>query len=210
MLMPKQCMVKLNSLTYSPWNPVNRIKKERLAPLVRSLDDIGQVQPIIITADNQIIEGHRRVAAAKLLDWKAIRAEVISEEMASEMKRVYASVNYTLAKHSGNDILGVWLSDADAVRPGQAKRLANIEASIGRQLLHRMYRAGLSSAVFTIAKRICDECDAPDKVADIIEWLMRFKCAGQVRKIMEGGHDPHVILKAARSDKPIKFKVAVA
>jgi ParB family chromosome partitioning protein len=47
--------------------------------LAKSMADIGQIHPIVITPKKDLVLGERRVAAAKLLGWDTIRAEVTSD-----------------------------------------------------------------------------------------------------------------------------------
>jgi len=50
--------------------------------LVLSIDEVGLLQPIIINSNNQILSGHRRFEAIKILDWDKVEVEVkdISED----------------------------------------------------------------------------------------------------------------------------------
>ena len=50
--------------------------------LVLSIDKVGLLQPIIINRNNQILSGHRRFEAIKILDWDKVEVEVkdISED----------------------------------------------------------------------------------------------------------------------------------
>src|SRR5215467_9676080 len=41
-----------------------------LTSLARSINDVGQLQPIVITPDRRLIAGQRRLEAVKLLGWK--------------------------------------------------------------------------------------------------------------------------------------------
>ena len=50
--------------------------------LVLSIDEVGLLQPIIINRNNQILSGHRRFEAIKVLEWEEVNVEVkdISED----------------------------------------------------------------------------------------------------------------------------------
>ena len=50
--------------------------------LVLSIDEVGLLQPIIINRNNQILSGHRRFEAIKILEWEEVNVEVkdISED----------------------------------------------------------------------------------------------------------------------------------
>lgn len=57
-----------------------RVRKDlgELDSLIQSIDEIGLLQPIGITKDNELIFGQRRVAACMLLGWEDIEAVVIN------------------------------------------------------------------------------------------------------------------------------------
>jgi ParB family chromosome partitioning protein len=58
----------------------NRIRKDmgNLTALADSMNRIGQINPIVITGNNTLLAGGRRLAAAKLLGWRTINAIVAS------------------------------------------------------------------------------------------------------------------------------------
>lgn len=61
--------VPIGELKDAPHNPPSRIKKENVQRLAQSIEQYGLVYPPAVSDDMQIIEGHRRVAACKLLGW---------------------------------------------------------------------------------------------------------------------------------------------
>ena len=65
-----------------------RLRKDLgdLTPLVNSLRKYGQLSPILIDPDYELIAGHRRLEAAKKLGWNTI--EVIIVESDSKLQKV--------------------------------------------------------------------------------------------------------------------------
>src|SRR3546814_13047741 len=47
-----------------------------LAPLLRSIERLGLLQPVTITPDGMLVCGHRRLAAVKQLGWPPLRVRV--------------------------------------------------------------------------------------------------------------------------------------
>lgn len=47
-----------------------------LAPLMRSIERLGLLQPVTITPDGVLVCGHRRLAAVKRLGWPTLRVWV--------------------------------------------------------------------------------------------------------------------------------------
>lgn len=150
-------IVPVSRLKPAAYNPHRRIEKANIAKLADSMDAFGLLQPISIMADYTIIEGHRRWAAAKQLGWKEIEANVFPME--TDLAQIYASVNVTMRPMSGNDALGVWLSNPRAVMPRTASNFQIMEDVIGKPLMKEVYKIGLSRAAFLLAKKVASYCD---------------------------------------------------
>jgi len=56
-----------------------RVRKELgdIEGLARSMDELGLLHPIVISANYQLLAGSRRLAAARLLGWTEIAATII-------------------------------------------------------------------------------------------------------------------------------------
>ena len=56
-----------------------RIRKDLgdIKPLAESMDSVGLIQPIVVSSENRLLAGRRRLAAAKLLKWKTIEARIM-------------------------------------------------------------------------------------------------------------------------------------
>ena len=69
----------------------DRVRKDlgNLDPLMQSLGRCGQLNPITVSRDLELIAGHRRLSAAQRLGWKMIDATVVdglTEERRLEME----------------------------------------------------------------------------------------------------------------------------
>ncbi len=200
-------LIPLKRLKDAKHNPANRISPKNLVALMDSMDMIGLLSPVTITADEEIIDGHRRVASAKALGWEDIECNIIEEDPSA----VYASVNSTPRKMVGSDALNVWLVNAVAVTTRLAMKFSAMNEVIGRPLVKRIADAGLSARVYDTAKRISRYCGDPSKetIKAVVKWLIETASIGQVMKALEAGHDPKIVMKAVRENKPIVFKIAV-
>lgn len=200
--------VRLKELKAANYNPPNRIEEERTKKLRASMEEIGLLYPILVTEKNEIIDGHRRVAVAKRLGWKTIAVIVAT----GDRDRIYADVNSVPAKTNGNDALGVWLRRQQAVTPRAQLVFQRIQEALGRPLMERMYKAGLSAATYRMAIHIARYCDSdtPDTIRRVVEWLMKFSLTFQARKAIEEGQSPKVLMKAIRSMRPIKMALSIA
>lgn len=207
MKLTQRHLMKVERLKFASHNPANRTKPDAVRVLADSMDKIGLIHPVTVTGDLRIIDGHRRVAAAKTLGWKEIECTVVE----GDPDEIYASINVTPRKMSGNDALGVWLANPKAVTSTQGQEFRRMQDVIGRGLMTRIYDQGLSKRVYQTARRIARYCDndTPETAQAIVGWLLEFAVIGQVMKAMEAGESPRLILDAVRRKKPIRMKLAV-
>ena len=201
-------MVSVADLKDARHNPPNRITAKNIKTLADSMESIGLLQPVTVTLDNEIVEGHRRVAAAKQLGWEKIEANIVKD---ADADAIYGSLNTTARKLSGCDALYVWLANSKAVVPSQARAFVEMNEQLGRPLVKELCKAGFSRRMFLTARRIARYCDAEDSetLQSVVRWMLTFPVAGQVMKAMEAGESPKTILSAVRSGKPIKLKLMV-
>lgn len=198
-------LIPLVRLKDAAHNPPARTLEKNLRELADSMDRIGLLHPVTVSRDWEIIDGHRRRAAARLLGWRDIECNVVEEDPAE----VYASVNPTARRLSGNDALSVWLVNKNAVPRASAARFEQMAAEVGLPLAKKIAKAGMSVRVWQTARRIARYCDSAE-VAAILDWLIDVATVGQVMKALESGVSAHVFLSAVRKGKPIVFRAQVA
>ena len=104
-----------------------RIRKDLgdLTSLIDSLRSHGLMNPVVITKNNELIAGHRRIASAKVLGWKSI--EVMVLDRISELEKLELEIEENVVR---KDFSGDELEDArerlDALKnPGILKRILN-------------------------------------------------------------------------------------
>ena len=201
--------VPLSQITKASHNPVNRTSPARIKRLVKSMGQLGQLLPILLDKDKTVIDGHRRLAAAHKLKWPRIEAIINGD---GDSDKIYAQINTdTVCKMTGNDALGVWLKNPGAVTPHTKKVFETMEVAIGLPLIREMYRMGLSSKTYRQAVQLANYCGVSlEVVPSIIQWMMKFNLSYQIRKAMEMGESPKLLLKSIQQMKPIKMKLQLA
>ncbi len=119
-----------------------RVRRELrdLEPLMESMRQYGQLNPIIINRRNELLAGERRLTAAQRLGWGAIDAVVLDREDEVEMLEIEMEEN--LAR---NDLTGEELADGysrlEKLRhPGLWRRFLNFLKRLWRRLFGRRRR----------------------------------------------------------------------
>ena len=105
-----------------------RIRKDLgdLTSLIDSLRSHGLMNPVVITKNNELIAGHRRIASAKVLGWESI--EVMVLDKISELEKLELEIEENVVR---KDFSGDELEDAMArlealKNPGILKRILNV------------------------------------------------------------------------------------
>lgn len=102
-----------------PWSRNARThSKKQVRQLANSMQEFGFTNPVLIDSEDNILAGHARVAAAKLLGFEAVPCLRI-EDMTSAQKRAYVLADNKLALNAGWDeqILGEELQALIAIDP---------------------------------------------------------------------------------------------
>lgn len=199
-------MVKLSVLRNAKHNPPNRTEPAAIKSLAASMDSLGQLMPIIVTASNVIVDGHRRVASAKSNGWKEIEATIVSDDKADE---IFGSANTTARKLTGHDALCVYRVNPNAVNDVTRAKFDEMAKVLGRPLFRLMIDKGYSQKVYMFAKRIAAYCESEDTetIRQSVEWLMLYPVTKQLEIAMANGEPPQSLLMAVRKGKPVKLRL---
>lgn len=204
--MPTVQTVKIKDIKKAPYNPPNR--ETAISTLVQSIQEVGLIVPVLVDQKNNLVDGHRRVAAFRKLGLDEIPALVVS----GDRSKLFSHVNANSAKFSGNQQLHIYLHDKEACGAKARCWLEEAEEVLGRNLLERMAKDGYSVSTYTTAKKVANEADKknPDTLRKIVKWMMHFNCAGTVHKALKAGTPVGIILAAVERHKPIRPKFDVA
>lgn len=98
--------VNLKDLNSIGYNPEVRTKKSNLKEMEASLKEFGQIAPLVISRDNVIIDGHRRVAAALNSGITSLWAVITDIDKATG----FSEANRTSRKMNGRELFEAWRS----------------------------------------------------------------------------------------------------
>jgi hypothetical protein len=194
-------LVAIKDIKSAPWNPPNRVEERRLRGLQQSIEDIGMIYPVILDENKNLVDGHRRVAISRRLGWKHVPAITIT----SEFEHAYGSIQLNQMKLSGNDILGVYLSNPNALIGSQRAKPAKIDERCGRKTLELLYKTGHTHTAFDYAMRLVRYLEGKVDVETAIRWLVKHSMAKVIRPLMAGGIPAKSLLAAITADRPIKI-----
>lgn len=93
-------LVPVETIVATPYNPKARTQDGvKLRRLADSVLRFGLIQPILITASRDLVDGNRRLAAARLAGMKLVECIVLPENVNKD--EVFCEVNTTAEKIGG-------------------------------------------------------------------------------------------------------------
>jgi hypothetical protein len=204
---PRVKLLRVADVKGADYNPARRTEVKRLKELMRSMSEIGLLYPILVDERNEVIDGHRRLACAKELGWETIPAIVVPATRGNR-DAIYASVNITAAKMTGNEMLTAWLGNTHAASPRSQKLFAEMNNVLGLPLVKQLAERGLSSRVYQTAARIGRYCGDPsaDFVRKATKWLIEVAVIGQAMKALERGVPGGELKTAITRMRPLRME----
>jgi hypothetical protein len=201
-------LVLISSLKPAKFNPPTRSKKD-INGMITSLTEHGQLQSISLDKSNGLIDGHRRVAAAKKMGWTQLLAVRLSGDPAA----VYAEINTQTKKHTGNDSLVIYLKNKHAVAKHVKTKADEALRILGRPLLQKLADAGMSLGPFVLARQIVTRAGLEGKKAEqaivaLVKYMFAKKNVYSVRQAHRTGSTLAFFLAAAAKNKDIRVKYA--
>ncbi len=94
-----------------------------LQPLMDSLQNHGQLNPVTLTRENELIAGHRRTLAARELGWKYIEAHIIDQSSEAEKLQLELEENVHRKDFSPEELLAGYRRLEKLLRPSIGTRI---------------------------------------------------------------------------------------
>ena len=176
--------VRLGDLKNHPKNSeIYELDNEPINDLADQMDKLGLQHPIIITDDNVIVSGHRRVKAANKLGWQEIDAEVKSFKNEMEILEFLVVSNLYRIKKSTAVLTreGRYLLEIEKVKAKERKMAAltnNLrkvpEDEMGRATEKVCKRIGMKKTNFETAEKLLSHYEKlkdPDEESFYVKML---------------------------------------
>ncbi len=108
-----------------------------LTSLKHSLDQHGLLSPIVITSDNVLVAGHRRLEAAKQLGWNTIAVRIIDQADESDQLEMEIEENTQRKNLSTDELAEAYLRLDKIKNPGLLRRIWRAIIAFFRRLFRR-------------------------------------------------------------------------
>ncbi len=108
-----------------------------LTSLKHSLSQHGLLSPIVITSDNVLVAGHRRLEAAKQLGWNTIAVRIIDQADESDQLEMEIEENTQRKNLSTDELAEAYLRLDKIKNPGLLRRIWRAIIAFFRRLFRR-------------------------------------------------------------------------
>jgi len=192
-------------LQTAPHQPPTRAEMNTaLNALKRSIAEIGlQYPPLVVRNPNgqafTVADGHRRIAAMRELKYEKIPVLVA----AGRPEQVFSEVSGTVKPMTANQWIFVYLHGGH-VPSGQTRvNINRLDENMGRDFLFRLYEAGMSPQIWSIANRFLNYTKiADEQKKPVLEWLLTHRLTRQVSAWISGGNRVEELRAAFEEDRP--------
>lgn len=178
----KILIVPIHTIRHTPYNPAARTKEgEKLRRLMDEIRQRGLVYPILITADRDVIDGNRRLAACRTLGHTTIECIVSG----LDRDEAFTMVNTSAIPIGGKGWLEIGMGNGfmpEKMRK-QYDELFTLVGSYGIKLLIDQ-RLGLN--ILPLCKQVA-ALDAKYSLAQIVMAVAAHKLTNKVNFILRNG-----------------------
>lgn len=208
--MPVYTELAPDEIKVSHFNPAKRVDRNKLTGLILSIREYGILQPLALTHDRVLADGHRRHAAAKYLKLHTVPVAIYTENRLDA-----ATLWVVLNSDTMNLTPTQWLAAVDAGlsmdTPGfpevLRKRVERLQALIGKEGIATLVEQGRSPYLADNAERLVRYCDRRNdeeffKLA--VLWLVTVSNSFNLRAAMEDDIPPDVLVDAIEQGVDIK------
>jgi len=119
-----------------------RVRREigDLSSLMKSMQQHGQLNPVTITRDNELIAGHRRLLSAQELDWTYIEASIVDSSTEAEKLQLELEENVHRKDFNPEELLAGYRRLEKLMRPPLTRRVAIFFGGIFGKIFRRKKR----------------------------------------------------------------------
>lgn len=198
-------LLETSKIKPAKYNPKSRT--EKLNGLVKSIKEHGIIIPLIVDSENNLVDGHRRLASAKLLKMEKVPTIKIENKISKDL--AYEVVNTNAKRISPGEYIFIHLNGGSVPRI-VLNQIELMTELVGEDGVKKLGDIGASWRILDAAYRVAKYCHNLDNKfrKKIVFWLAFNKMTFQVRRAMDQRVNNEIIKKAIALNRPLKVKYA--
>lgn len=191
--------IKVDELKPAVYNPPGRVSGHSLYELLASVKQVGILQPILVSQSLDVIDGHRRLACAKLAGLETVPCIVTD----GNRHEIYTSVNGTSKKLTLADDLYVYLSGGSMSGRSRAA-IDALDKIIGLDGLETLAESGLSPRGTLQACETYERATGDKITKKSAMWIINQRMSYRIRRAKENGIHPDIIRACVNANIPLE------
>lgn len=195
--------IEVSRIKEAGFNPVSRTTPKSLKNLKNSISRVGILQPLLITLDFDLVDGHRRLACAKMLEMPTVPCIFTS----GSQQDIYKEVNSTAKTLTRANDLFIYLSGGSMSGRSKAD-IEYLEGQIGRSGLEMMAEREISPmnvnhvASSYLTRLLSITRDDPFMPKAIL-WMLTLNQLWKVRVAVMTKLDPAIVRLCIENNVPL-------
>jgi hypothetical protein len=163
----KILLVPVHTIRHTPYNPPARTAEGAvLTKLVDTIKEHGLQYPLLITPERDLVDGNRRLTAAKQLGWKTVECIVTTRQA----DQLFRDMNTSAVPIRGKGWLYIGRTGG-ALPKREAAMYAELHGLIGNFGIDKLLASKLGLNILPLCKEICAQ-GTQHRLAEVI-----FACA---------------------------------
>lgn len=176
--MPQFTHINIDEIVVAEFNPARRVGRAQLSGLLLSIQKHGILEPLVLTKDYILADGHRRYACAKLLDLKTVPV-AIHDQSPLDAPALWVvlnaeTMNLTPAQWLDAVVHGLPL-DTAGFPESMKRRILRLRVLLGKDTLAELVEQGRSPTILDTAERVAKYCakkSDEDFLRKTLLWLL--------------------------------------
>lgn len=173
--------VPVNTLVPAGYNPAERTKMtKQFAKLVDTVRKYGVIQPVVITADRELVDGHRRLAAAVAAGLQTIDCIILPPLVNRD--EVFGDMNTTAMKIGGKGWLYAYHYGLRKVPEAEEARCRELKELLGKDGVEELIENKIGTNILPFCKSVRAE-GVSMKLGEVIRQVVRRKLVNKLNAI---------------------------
>lgn len=182
----KVLLIPVNTLRHTPYNPPSRTKKgAALNKMVMSIKKYGQIYPLLVTTDRDVVDGNRRLAAMLLCGVEF--AECIVTDLPKD--EIFGCVNTVVVPMGGKGWLSVARGGGVDSLPAKEKAIyEELHSLIGNYGVDKLIQQNIGLNILPFCKFVCAQ-GIKTPVEEVVMITAKKKLTNKLNAIIRSDMD---------------------
>ena len=145
--------IPIETIIAAPYNPKDRTKDgEKLRKLAQTIIKYGVIQPIVITADRDLVDGHRRLAASKIAGMKTVDCIILPSHV--DKDELFGDLNTNSEKIGGKGWVSAYRHGLRKLPQNEFAKCQELHKMLGNYGLDKLIQHNIGTNILPFCKSI--------------------------------------------------------